>query len=47
MEAREVRLCLQHCSAMAGEAAVGLLPHSFRIGAVSDAAGRGASEAQL
>ncbi len=47
VEAREVRFCLQHCLAMAGEDDVDLLPHNFRIGAVSEAAGRGASEAQL
>ncbi len=45
MEAREVRGCLHRRLAMAGEDAVGLSPHSFRIGAVSNAAGRGASEA--
>ncbi len=47
VDAREVRLCLQRCSAMAGEDTVDLSPHSFRIEAVSDAVGRGASEAQL
>ncbi len=47
VEEREVRLCLQCCLAMAREDAVGLSPHSFRIGAVSEAVGRGALEVQL
>ncbi len=45
VEARDVRRCLQRCLAMAEEEAVGLSPHSFRIGAVCNAADRGASEA--
>ncbi len=47
VDAMEIRLCLQRCLAMAGEDAVGLLPYSFRIGAVSETADRGASEAQI
>ena len=45
--AREVRLGLQRCLKLSGVDPSGLSPHSFRIGAVSEAAGRGASEAQL
>ncbi len=36
-EAREIRRCLQSCPALAEEDAVGLSPHSFRIGAFSEA----------
>ncbi len=47
VEVREVRCCLPCCLAMAEEDAVDLSPHSFRIGAVSNAVARGASEGQL
>ncbi len=40
-------LHLQQCLEMAGEDTTGLSPHNFCIGSVSEAEGKGASEAQL
>ncbi len=47
VEAKEVRFHLQQCLEMVEEDPTGLSPHSFRIGSVSEAAGKVASEAQL
>ncbi len=47
VDAKKVKLCLQSCLLGAGEASAELSPHSFRIGAVSELAEKGASESHL
>ncbi len=47
VEASEVRLSLHRCLERAGEDTTGLTPHSFRIGSVSEATDRGASDTQV
>ncbi len=47
VEAKEIMLCLQSCLLGAGEDTTGLSPHIFHIGAVSEVAGKRASESQL